>query len=75
MTKTKRKKTELNGRFYRAAEDKALNKYQVMHMSGYFDVNAPIPQEDGGEPLPPLSQQWKEDMQRRFNVKNRSRNR
>jgi hypothetical protein len=55
--------------------DTKLNAYQLAHLRGEFDVNAPIHQNDGGEPLPPLSQQWKEDMQRRVNVKNRSRNR
>lgn len=64
-----RKKVSLNGRHYNCNNDPRLNKYQQAHLRGEFDVNAPIPQ-DRGEPLPPLSQQWKEDIQRRFNGKN-----
>lgn len=52
----------------------SLNKWQEMHLRGEIDVYAPIPQEDGGEPLPPLAVQWKEDAKRRFgnaNTRNR----
>lgn len=49
-----------------------LNKWQEMHLRGEIDVYAPIPQEDGGEPLPPLAVQWKEDAKRRFGNANTS---
>ena len=49
-----------------------LNKYQLMHIAGTFDVNAPIPQEDG-EDLPCLSTQWKMDYARRYNGNSTSR--
>jgi len=49
-----------------------LNKWQEMHRRGEIDVYAPIPQEDGGEPLPPLAVQWKEDAKRRFGNANTS---
>ena len=75
MTQTSPKKINLNGKFYKAEEDNRLNVYQKAHLAGEFNVNAPIYQEGGGEPLPPLSQQWKEEKQRRINVKKRSRNR
>lgn len=67
--KTKKKIT-LNGKMYNCRDDPNLNAHQKAHLLGEFDVNAPITQ-DKGEPLPPLSQQWKEDYQRRFNVKNK----
>jgi hypothetical protein len=51
----------------------SYNKWQEMHLRGEFDVYAPIPQDDGGEPLPPLAVQWKEDAKRRFNANTRNR--
>ena len=42
-----------------------LNKWQILHLQGKFNVYEPIPQEYG-EPLPPLAVQWKEDAKRRF---------
>jgi len=50
-----------------------LNKWQLLHLEGKFNVYDPIPQEIG-EPLPPLAVQWKEDAKRRFGNAN-SRNR
>lgn len=50
------------------------NKWQRLHVEGKFNVYEPIPQDDGGEPLPPLAVQWKEDAKRRFGNEN-SRNR
>ena len=71
----KNKKTVLNGMFYSADTDTRLNVYQQAHIAGEFDVNTPCIQDNGREPLPPLSQQWKEDNQRRTNAKKRSSNR
>jgi hypothetical protein len=51
-----------------------LNKYQIMHLEGKFNVYEPIPQ-DNGEPLPPLAVQWKEDAKRRFGKHEHPRNR
>jgi hypothetical protein len=42
-----------------------LNKWQILHLQGKFNVYEPIPQ-DNGEPLPPLAVQWKEDAKRRW---------
>jgi hypothetical protein len=53
-------------------EQTNLNKYQIMHLEGTFNVYEPIPQDDGGEPLPPLAVQWKEDAKRRFSNANPS---
>lgn len=44
-----------------------LNKWQILHLQGKFNVYEPIPQEYG-EPLPPLAVQWKEDAKRRFSA-------
>jgi len=72
----KKKKVVLNGRHYRFGD---LYDSWNIHQQKYFDgtcddiIYKPIPQ-DNGEPLPPLATQWKEDMQRRLNVKS-SRNR
>lgn len=46
-----------------------LNKWQILHLQGKFNVYEPIPQ-NNGEPLPPLAVQWKEDAKRRWGVKN-----
>lgn len=46
-----------------------LNKWQILHLEGKFNVYEPIPQEHG-DPLPPLAVQWKEDAKRRWGVKN-----
>ena len=48
-----------------------LNKWQLLHLEGKFNVYEPIPQEVG-EPLPPLAVQWKEDAKRRFGADSRS---
>lgn len=51
-----------------------LNVYQRLHLEGKFNVYEPIEQ-DRGEPLPPLSVQWKEDAKRRWGKHENSSNR
>jgi len=51
-----------------------LNKWQLLHLEGKFNVYEPIPQERG-EPLPPLAVQWKEDAKRRWGKNENTGNR
>lgn len=51
-----------------------LNKWQLLHLEGKFNVYEPIPQ-DNGEPLPPLAVQWKEDAKRRWGKNENTGNR
>lgn len=51
-----------------------LNKWQIMHLKGEFNVYEPIPQEKG-DPLPPLAVQWKEDARRRWGKRYENPNR
>lgn len=55
-------------------QDNNLNKWQLLHLEGKFNVYEPIPQENG-EPLPPLAVQWKEDAKRRWGKNENTRNR
>lgn len=55
-------------------QDNNLNKWQLLHLEGKFNVYEPIPQENG-EPLPPLAVQWKEDAKRRWGKNENTSNR
>lgn len=74
-TSKKRPKVELNGKFYAYGDMSHLNDLQKMHRRGEIDLYAELQQNDGGPPLPPVADQWREDYRKRFvNVKS-SRNR
>lgn len=66
-TSNKKKKVELNGRHYRYGDlYDSWNIHQQRHFDGTgVDVNEPIQQEKG-EPLPSLAEQWKEDYRKRM---------
>jgi len=72
---SKKSKIVLNGRHYKYGDESHLNKLQIMHLRGELDLYAEIPQSDGGPPLPPVAEQWKEDFKRRHrkNVKSSRR--
>lgn len=72
-SKKKKTKIELNGKHYRYGD---LYDSWNVHQKADFDgtsisVNEPIPQESG-QPLPSLSDQWKEDYKRRMNKNGKS---
>lgn len=64
----------LNGIVYRYGDlYDSWNKFQQSHYDGTgVDVYAPVQQEKG-DPMPPLAQQWKEDYNKRYVKRTRNR--
>jgi len=65
-TSSSKKKVELNGKHYRWGDlYDSWNVHQQAHFDGTgIDVNAPI-QQQTGQPLPSLSEQWREEYKNR----------
>ena len=71
QSKTKTK-IELNGLQYSWDDVSHLTELQKAHRRGDINVYEPIEQEEG-EPLPPLAEQWKEDWKNRYGKSSSSR--
>lgn len=57
---------KLNGKSWRYGDlYDSWNKLQQQHFDGIIDVYAMLEQEKG-EPMPSLAQQWRDDYRRRF---------
>lgn len=69
---TSSSKIKLNGKVYTWDNVSHLNSTQQAHRRGELNVYAPIVQ-DGGEPLPSIADQWKEDYRKRYGKSTRNR--
>lgn len=65
-TLKKKNKIKLNGKFHAYNDVSGFNELQLAHRQGVIDLYAELPQQDGGPPLPPVAEQWKEDYRKRL---------